>query len=102
MPARPGLVLPSNVQPLRTKPVPIKDGNPGWQSALDCLKELVNDIETGRIAPPNLVFVALREPNPNNPHQARHPRYCWTANQDTQKLLFAGLLEHHKLAVLTE
>ena|SRR6202522_499378 len=81
----------------------VRDDCAGWKSSLDCLRELVHDIEIGRISEPELVYVSLVTRNRDNPELTAKPSYCWAQKDMAHtRLLFAGLLEHHKISVLTE
>ena len=91
--------LPENVIPLRDKPVPIQD-NEGmeWKSAVDLLKELVHDIEAGRLEPPEMIYVAMltRHPDPGKQDMVGYPSYSWMESPAKRALVaFSGLLNRH-------
>ena len=89
-PARP-LVLPPNVVKLRAKPVPIESGEGEyWTSALDLLKELVHDIETGRVHAPEVIYVAMQTRNEKG--MIAHPAYSWAVDKRNSLLQCLGLL----------
>jgi hypothetical protein len=97
------LVLPPGVT--RIPPAPIKSaGGEEWKSALDCLKELVHDIEAGRVAAPEMIYVAMRtvHKEPNDPRNwIGYPSYSWMAPpQGHMAESFVGLLENHKDEIL--
>lgn len=77
---------------------PIKDHEGGhWGSALDCLKELVNDIEHGRVHVPDVIYIAMQTRNDRS--QVAYPSYCWSDGK-TDGLLMVGLLMQHSNEVL--
>jgi hypothetical protein len=66
-----------------------------WKSALDCLKELVHDIENGEQAAPDVLYVAMQCVDPNNAARAAYPSYCWTSLKSST-LVMSGLLARHQ------
>jgi hypothetical protein len=76
----------------------VEHGGEHWKSALDCLKELVNDIETGRINAPTAVYVAMQTAHPEKPQYKSYPSYCWSGEQ-TNGLFMLGLLTKHTYKV---
>lgn len=99
-PKPPGLVGASGeIIQFAPKPAAPPPGE-GWTCALDMLKELIRDIESGEVAAPELIYVAMQTRDPNNPIRIARPAYNWfdpNIRQHSQ-LLLAALLEHHKLA----
>jgi hypothetical protein len=98
-PRQPELILPAGVQriePQNNQMTP-HDGE-HWKSALDCLKELVIDIETGRIPPPSMVYVALRTHHPEDPNLVGYPSYCWSGGA-TGGVAYLGLLAKHSYKI---
>ena len=89
--------LPENVTFLRDKPVPIQDNEGmGWKSAVDLLKELVHDIEAGRIEPPEMIYVAMLTRHPEKQDLVGYPSYSWMEPPVTRALVaFSGLLNRH-------
>ena len=81
----------------------VRDDCAEWKSSLDCLRELVHDIETGRISEPEMVYVSLVTRSKDNPELTAKPSYCWAKRGLAHtRLLFAGLLDHHKISILTD
>lgn len=82
-------------------PPPItKHAGGHWTTALDCLKELVSDIETGRVTPPSMVHISLQTKHPEHPEMVAYPSYCWSEGK-TYGLAMVGLLEKHKNKILS-
>lgn len=77
-----------------TEPDPV----PHWTSALDCLRELINDIEHGRINPPDVIYVAMQTRHPTVADMVAYPSYCW-AEHKSSALLMGGLLAKHQAKV---
>lgn len=71
-----------------------------WNSALDCLKELVSDIETGRTDAPTMIYVAVQARHPEHPEMVKYPSYCWSEGK-SYGLAMVGLLEKHKAKILS-
>ena len=84
----------SKVISLRPHAPIVEHGGEHWKSALDCLKELVNDIETGRINPPTAVYVAMQTAHHEKPQYKSYPSYCWSGEQ-ANGLFMLGLLTKH-------
>src|ERR1700688_3847304 len=72
---------------------------PHWQSALDMLKELVNDIEKGRVSAPEIVYVAMQTRHSINRDMVATPAYHWADKQETG-LALIGLLAKHQNKLL--
>jgi|SRR5579863_83317 len=70
-----------------------------WKSALDMLKELVNDIEKGRVSAPEYIYVAMQTRHSINQDMVAHPSYCWSA-QPNSGLNMIGLLAKHNNKLL--
>lgn len=83
----------------RKPPVANLDGST-WKSALDMLKELMNDIEHGRIEAPDMVYVAMHSTTPDK-KMYKLPSYVWAEGQDDihARLKMVGLLDLHKALV---
>lgn len=77
------------------KPAPLvaHDGE-HWHSALDCLRELVSDIETGRVETPTMIYVAMQTSHPEKPQYKKYPSYCWS-DCATSGIAMLGLLTKH-------
>lgn len=71
-----------------------------WSSALDALKALVHDIEAGRVTPPSAIYIAMMCPKALQPEMITYPSYVWTGEMKYSRLIVAGLLEHHKSAIV--
>lgn len=87
---------PVNVVALPPKPITDNEGM-HWKSAVDVLKELINDIEHGRLQPPELIYIAMQTRHPERPELVQRPAYSW-APEDLKiqaRLLMMGLLTHH-------
>lgn len=65
-----------------------------WGSALDMLKELVNDIEAGRIPEPVMCYIAMQTRSPQDERLVQYPSYLWSAGA-TAGLAVIGLLQKH-------
>ncbi len=70
-----------------------------WKSGLDMLKELVNDIEKGRLSPPEIVYVAMQTRHSVNQMMVAHPSYCWSSKEGSG-LDMIGLLAKHENKLL--
>jgi hypothetical protein len=90
---------PEPVVPLRTTPVPIAGGEgEHWTSALDVLRELIVDIEAGRISPPEVIYISMQCRNPLNELEIKRPAYSWVDDRwkIQSRLVLKGLLAHHQ------
>jgi hypothetical protein len=74
------------------------DGS-NWKSALDMLKELVNDIEKGRVSAPEIIYVAMQTRHSINRDMVAIPGYCW-AEQPGSGISMIGLLVKHQNKLL--
>lgn len=95
----PPLAVNTNVHILGRKP-PIKDTlgkDIHWETPLDMLKELVNDLEHGRIAMPASVYVAMRVHHPDDNTKSAYPHYMFS---DGDILTMAGVLAKHQRNLL--
>lgn len=84
------------VKQLPPKPIHESEGEQ-WKSAVDLLKELIVDIEHGRILEPECIYVAMQCRDPNNRARATGPGYSWV-NPECRaegRLIMIGLLTHH-------
>ena len=70
-----------------------------WKSALDMLKELVNDLEKGRISTPEIIYVAMQTRHSVNTALVAHPSYCWSGKEGSG-LDMIGLLAKHENKLL--
>lgn len=95
--------VPPEVTMLPPKPITDKekDATKHWVCAVDMLKELINDIEHGRINPPEFIYVAMRTRHPENKTFVAHPSYCWTPDEfkPVSRFLMKGLLAHHEESI---
>jgi hypothetical protein len=66
-----------------------------WTCALDVLKELIIDIEAGRIQPPDLIYIAMQTRNPKDKALVAYPSYCWYPG-GMAGLAISGLLAKHQ------
>ena len=97
-PRKAPLVLPPGVVPLRIKPVPIASGEGlHWTCAVDLLKELIHDIETGRVHQPDMIYVAMQTRNEED-HVA-HPSYNWFKDKRDGAVKTLGLLSSHLMGM---
>jgi hypothetical protein len=76
----------------------VTDGS-HWKSALDMLKELVNDLEHGRISAPEYIYVAMQTRHSINRDMVAHPSYCWGSTPNSG-LNMIGLLAKHENKLL--
>lgn len=67
----------------------------GWNCSLDVLKDLVSDIENGKVSAPDMIYIAMRVPHPTEPEAYMFPRYIWGPPSPGASLLFSGLLHQH-------
>ena len=74
------------------------DGS-NWKSALDMLKELVNDLEHGRISTPEIIYVAMQTRHSVSTALVAHPSYCWSGKEGSG-LDMIGLLAKHENKLL--
>jgi hypothetical protein len=94
IPQKPELLLPPGVTRLEPKPIKEDEGK-AWQSSLDCLKELIKDIEHERISEPDMIFICLRTKHKEKQAFA-YPAYGWSkVNDGDTWLKMMGLLQHH-------
>jgi hypothetical protein len=66
-----------------------------WQNAVDVLRELINDIEHDRIPQPDMIYIAMRSPHPEQKDVYQYPRYVWAPPSPGASLLMTGLLNKH-------
>jgi hypothetical protein len=66
-----------------------------WQSAVDLLHELINDIEHNRIVDPDMIYVAMRVKHPTQEGVYAFPHYQWGPPSPGASLLMSGLLHKH-------
>jgi hypothetical protein len=81
---------------LPPKPIQAGEGE-HWKSAVDLLKELIVDIEHGRIPEPECMYVAMQCRDPKSRAGIARPGYSWTTEEWKLqgRLLMIGLLTHH-------
>jgi hypothetical protein len=73
-------------------PAPIEDGPvQEWQTPLDCLRELVAHIESGRLPTPRLLYCAMQIVGDDD--NDRYPFYCWAEKENPAAHL--GMLSQH-------
>ena len=84
------------VQQLPPKPVQYGEGEQ-WKSAVDLLKELIVDIEHGRIPAPECIYVAMQCRDPNDRALVKGPGYSWATPECEAhgRLIMIGLLTRH-------
>ena len=81
-----------NIVMFPKKIAPIKTGEASeWVTPLDCLKELVAHIESGRLPMPRMLYCAMQESNHDG---ERYPYYCWADNSENP-VAHTGLLFQH-------
>ena len=100
-PWRPRLISAGTGEPLspvsRIGPAPIQPGEgEHWTCALDLLKELIHDIETGRLEVPTQIYVAMETEHPTEPALKVYPSCAWSGQKSGSFLAYVGLLSLHK------
>lgn len=79
------------------RPAPINAGSgEEWASSLDCLRELVNDIESGRLSPPTQIYICMQTRSPTDGGMVGYPSYSWAEHKAGSHLTHLGLLSRHQ------
>lgn len=79
---------------------PEDDGSGAWKTPLDMVRELLKDLETGELAMPDMIYVAMRQSSGRNGSMQRFPSYFFSDLGINGRIGLAGLLERHKLGTL--